>query len=180
MALLGIGLLVGGCRQPASQPPSPPVQTAPARGDARVAGTGYRFVFPPAPAAKAWEITANFQGDADSGTVTLSKVSGTLYRTNAPVLQVTAGAGTAVVEGKTARLSLSDHVRARATQKGYTLDADTFRWSTADGLIHAERVCLRGEGLTHRADRGTFTTDLTQATFDGHVTTTSDGYRGRK
>lgn len=175
--LLGVLLLVvAGCaprvrnaRQVA--PPSPPPKATASAMKTTLVGTNYRLVFPEG-GPRTWIAdVATIRADAGSGISELTKVSCLLYTQKRETLRVTADTGKVAVHGKTARLSLRGHVRVREPRQDLLLLADEFRWTTQQDTISAKNVRWQGLGFEHRADSGEFSTDLSHATFHGHVQT---------
>jgi hypothetical protein len=175
-----ICLLLAGCARRQATITPPPAPTAPTKSTS-VVFEGYSFVFPPDQQPRVWEIkTRRGTGSTEDGRLALEGVECTLYRQGKPALRVTAKTGTADVQGKTARLSLAGQVKAVELTRKLVLHAASFTWTSAEGRIHVTKLRWQGEGLAHAADSGSFSTDLTEGTFQGHVTTTSAGNAGLK
>jgi len=103
--------------------------------------------------------------------LTLEGVECILYRDGKPALRVTAKAGVAAVEGKTARLALSGGVKAVELSRHLVLRAEQFTWLASEDRLRVSQVRFLGEGLEHAADSATFSLDLTEGAFQGHVAT---------
>lgn len=178
--LIGIVMLaLVGCpgkgRRPVVPPPKPPQSTTPPAPDRFQLKNGHRITFA-AEGSRVWSSTIT-SGEIDpaSGMLTLRGIACQMYQQGRPVLDVTAQTGKAIMQGKVARVSLSGQVVARNPANGMELHAETFRWVSGTDTITATNVVVRGAGLVHRADRVTFTTDLSHAVFTGHARTESPG-----
>jgi len=108
---------------------------------------------------------------ADPGAMKMTKVKCRLYREGREVLNVEADGGNAVQQEKTIVVRLAGNIRVKDLKHGFSMTADKFEWSSQYDRVSAVNVQYLGGGLSHRADRGIFSTDLTRATFTGRVTT---------
>jgi hypothetical protein len=169
---LAWALLAAGCGKRAAPPPVPPPETpVPTAQSDTLRVTDSRIEYPDSGpriwVAEAGTITAS----AQPGVVKLTTVSCRLYRNGQETLRVRADAGDAVQQDNAVRMTLTGNVRAEDIGQGLRLTADKFEWASQHDRISAVNVQWLGGGFVHRADRGTFTTDLTRATFEGRVST---------
>lgn len=171
--VMGIGFMLTGCASRKAKPLPPPPGPAAAPSSSFEA-KGYAFVFPPAQEPRVWEIKAGVtSGNTESGRLTMERVEAILYRDGQPVLRIAAQQGTADVQGKVARLTLTGGVKAFEPHRHLVLQAERLEWTNTQNKIVARSPRWRGEGMTASADAATFTTDLTEGQFTGHVKTTS-------
>jgi len=173
LAALASILLLAGCGKrprPAIVPPPTPPKTKSGVDitDARIA---FPMTGPHVWEAEVGKITAT----GDPGKMKLTDVKCKLYRQGQEVMSVQADGGDAVQQEKTIFVRLTGNVLATEPKRGLRLKAEKFEWSSQYDRVSATNVQWLGMGYVHRADRGTFTTDLTRATFNGHVETKTAG-----
>lgn len=170
--MLGISFMLAGCAPRKSVVATPPA--APSAPTSRFEAKGYSFVFPPGQSARVWEITAAVtSGSSENGTLVMERVQAVLYRDGKPSLRVTAGRGSVAVANTVSRLILRDGVKAVEASRQLTLQADAIEWTNTGNVITTQRPRWQGEGLVSSADSATFSADLTEGVFHGHVRTTS-------
>lgn len=102
-------------------------------------------------------------------TFTLTGLTCHLYQNGREILQVSADKGTAVRTGKILHTDLTGHIQAIEKKKNQRLQADSFRWISTEKVVHAQHFIWAGDGAILHADQGTFSIDLTDAKFTGHV-----------
>lgn len=173
LAVLAGVLLAAGCGkrpQPAPTPP-PTSPSSPAKSGGNLAITDSHIKFP-VTGPRVWEAeVGEITATGDPGVMKLAKVKCRLYRNGRQALIVEADRGDAVQQEKAIVVRLTDNIRATDLTHGLTMTADQFEWSSQYDRVSAVNVRFLGGGLSHRADRGVFSTDLTRATFTGCVTT---------
>lgn len=177
----GVCAVLSGCaaRKRTMHPPVPPVRqpAKPALAGAEFIGNGYRIVFP-VNGPRMWVAQAkSIRANADTQTLQLDGVECWMYQHGQEALHVTARTGQAALQGATARVSLAGKVHATESTRHLSLEADRFRWTSADGRITASNIRWRGFGLMHTAENGSFSTDLTHMAFRGRVRTLFSGTR---
>ncbi|MHB0937532.1 MAG: LPS export ABC transporter periplasmic protein LptC [Armatimonadota bacterium] len=169
-ALACILLLAAGCgkRRQSTPAPAPKVQTKTESGVViKDSSIVFPLTGPPVWTADVGEIKAT----GDPGKMELKDVKCRLYREGREALYVEAERGDAVQQDKAVVVRLTGKIRADEKKHGLTMTAEKFEWSSQYDRISAVNVQLLGGGLSHRANRGVFSTDLTRATFTGRVTT---------
>lgn len=171
-----------GCSRKKSPPPttSSSSNTLPTDRDGRVGFKNYTLVVP-ATGPRIWaaEVKSG-RADSKTGKLILDGITCHLYEQGKEVLRVTADTGTATVQEKTVRMELTGHVQAVEQQRGQRLTTEVFRWNSIERRIHAERFRWTSEKMTLSADAGSFSNDLTEATFHGHVRMETTDAGGRR
>ena len=120
------------------------------------------------------------QWNKTTGKLILTGVKCHLYDYGKEVLLVMADSATAVIDGKNVRAELTGHIKAVDMRQQQHLDAETFRWSSTDKIIHATNFNFTSPKVNVRAPQGTFNSDLTQMSFNGRGTIEIAGNAGRK
>ena len=170
LVVLGAGC-AGGKRgaRPAQRPAKVATPSAEGASGVKISGKDYRFVYR-AEGERAWALDAkSWRGDSTAKRLDMTGIDCRLYTKNRETLHAVAESGHVVQEGETLRVALSGKVSVVEAQRGLRLEADRFLWTSTDGAITAGNVHWRGLGFDHRADKGTFTTDLTRGKFSGHI-----------
>ncbi|HEY3377900.1 MAG TPA: hypothetical protein VGL77_10455 [Armatimonadota bacterium] len=184
MRYLTIGILVGmisvlvlGCagRKHVSVPTEPDKPKAPGVNPTSLQDkftfSDYTFEVPLA-AGRSWSAEVK-SGKAvrvgEKQVLTLIGVVCHLREQGKEKLTVNADKATAVLIGKTLRTEMSGHVLATELTHQQRLQAVTMRWTSTENRMHAQYFYWAGQGVDLSADQGSFSTDLTEATFRGHV-----------
>jgi hypothetical protein len=108
-------------------------------------------------------------------TLTLHGVTSHMYKAGKELLRVTADSATAVVIGKVVHTKLLGHILATDLPPSQRLTAETFTWVSTEDHVQLQQFHWLCAGSSLSADQGTFSTDLTEATFHGHVRMESHG-----
>ena len=103
-----------------------------------------------------------------------------LFQQGREVLQVSADKGTAVRTGNILKTDLTGHIQAIEMKKKQQLQADVFHWVSTEKIVHVQHFAWAGDGAVLHADQGTFTIDLTEAKFTGHVRLDATGPAPRR
>jgi hypothetical protein len=114
--------------------------------------------------------------DPTTQLMTMTKCESDMYRDGAVVLHTSAETAVAAADGDRFRLNLSGSVKAVSKPEGDVLTATNLRWTSHEGDMTAQGVCLTGRGFTHRAESATLSSDLKHVTF----TQVKTEYNGRR
>lgn len=103
-----------------------------------------------------------------------------LFQQGREVLQVSADSGVAVRTGNILKTDLTGHIQAIEMKKKQRLQADAFHWVSTEKIVHVQHFAWMGDGAVLHADQGTFSIDLTEAKFTGHVRLDATGPAPRR
>ena len=175
-------MIVGcaGCAKKSSSSKTPAAKPVVALSENDLKGTftDQTIVFRDAQNRMVWSAevkSGNARSENGKQVLTLHGVKCHLFKLGSEVALINADTGTAMLTGKTVQTSLSGHIFTTEKVHGQQLTADRCSWNSQEDRLHASKFLWRGENMQLSADQGIFTTDLTQANFNGHVRMESGG-----